>query len=192
MTTKSIALKIVLSILFTGILGMMNTYAQQEVVLGEHIKKGKGNSDVGVVTGEGIGLKLKAGRKSIKLTKLNMQLLEDHPDSVTFYIRLFPFENGVLGENRMPDKIYTESLKGGEMNVDLSDLDISVSGDFVIGLEWAAPAAGPKTKISLPTGLGLFKKGVYYKKKDETKWKKVPFFGLDIVVYGVKVELGKS
>gem|GEM_PF-1322528 len=165
------------------------TFAQdsKEVVLGSRMEKAKGNSNVNIIKEEGIGVKMAAGRKPLQLKKLSLRLLDDHhPDTVSFYIRLFSLENGKPELNLFPDSVFIRPIINNELDADFSAFNIDIRGDFLIGLEWAATATGNKRMINIPTR--LFNKGVYFKKKEESEWKKVPFFGFALQVFGERAK----
>ena len=127
-----------------------------------------------------------AGRKPLKLKRLSVHLLDDHPDTVSFYVRLFSMENGKPEENMFPDTVFVQPIVNDELNVDLSGFNVDVKGDFLLGLEWAATATGDKRVLNIPTR--LFNKGIYFKKKNEPDWKRMPFFGFAIQLYGERMK----
>jgi len=187
-STKPLTAKMLLICLLSFVLTpSVKILAQhsKEVVLGSRMEKAKGNSNVNVVEGEGIGVKMAAGRKPLKLKRLSVHLLENHPDSVSFYIRLFSLENGKPEQNLFPDTVFVQPIINDELNVDLADLNVDVTGDILVGLEWAATATGSKRVLNIPTK--MFKKGIYYKEKNEPNWKKVPFFGFAMQLYGERM-----
>ncbi|WP_157278462.1 hypothetical protein [Olivibacter sitiensis] len=80
--------------------------------------------------------------------------------------------------------VYTVDLSQDEIRIDLSPLDLVLKGDYVVGLQWAETKEGINNKISFPTS--TFKKGFYY--RDEGRWKKLPFFGIGMVVHGTTAD----
>jgi hypothetical protein len=175
-------LAILLIAILTGIAVNIRANAQQEIALGSHATKGISNTSI--TTGEGIGTKMNAGKKKVQLKSLEVNLINEHPDSVMLYVRLFPIHGKTFGENMIPNKIYTVPLNKNQILVDLSDLNLFVSGEFVVGLEWAITINKGNNKISYHSGLGPFKKGIYYKEANVSQWKKIPLFGFDMVLNG--------
>ncbi|MFT4202401.1 MAG: hypothetical protein QM610_00670 [Chitinophagaceae bacterium] len=164
------------------VISVNEAVAQKEIILGSHAHKGHSNTTI--AKGEGIGMKLKAGKKGVTIQSLNINLIEQHPDSVRFYVRIFPMDGKSLGNNIGPDKVFTASLKDNHIYVSLTDYHITVRGDFVVGVEWSANANGSVNTISFHTG--VLKKGIYYKETDDPRWKKIPFFGFDIELRGIE------
>jgi len=159
----------------------LETKAQETITLGKVLNKKKGNSNTTITEGEGIGAKFDAGKKSLKLTEVYINLYETHPDTIKFYLRIFPLKGKELGKNLATEKVYTYAVGNDEIKLDIRDMGVIVKGDFVLGFEWADTPNEKHRTLTMPSG--ILKKGIYYKEVGE-KWKKIPLLGLGLVVKG--------
>jgi hypothetical protein len=92
-------------------------------------------------------------------------------DTATFRVNVYEIEGGLPGKNVLADNIIVKvNGETGEINIDLSKYNTTVTDDFFIGLEWVEG----KSNSGIVFSSGFANKGTYYRKASQGRWKKFP------------------
>lgn len=154
----------------------LSAQAQKIRTIGNKLRSGSSNNTFGVVKGGEIGIKMKAGKKPVKLLKLTFDVENRQQDSLPFKVNVYQFANEKAGENLVKQKI-TGVIPIGKSRpvIDLAPYDVDASGDILVSIEWLKSAPGPEASFSI----GLFNGGTYHKDSATSDWEKIPVAGVD-------------
>jgi hypothetical protein len=157
------------------------TYALEEVVLKDKTWKTKtlGNKSTskGVSMyftsndyGSELGVRIKIKDSPTYLENFNFQINGNEYDTVMFRVNVYDMEKGKPGKNITGSNIIiTETIREGQVNVDLEPYNIVAEDDFLISLEWIF---GGDSKGLFFSGVFLGKP-LYYRKASQGEWTKV-------------------
>jgi len=121
-----------------------------------------------------IGQLIKFGDTPVKLTALNLYLLESRDDSATFRINFYRYGNGEPKERLVEKSILQrQAIKKGWLSFDLTDDDIYLSGDVIASLEFLPEATDSQQQISYEVKLGGSSKS-FYRRNSLGKWNTPP------------------
>jgi predicted alpha/beta superfamily hydrolase len=82
-------------------------------------------------------------KSSSKITSVNLFINESRKDSGTFRINFYKLENELPAEKlHLPDIIQTKAVQEGWLQFDLSDKNIFLKGDIVLGIEFIPSGKG--------------------------------------------------
>lgn len=142
--------------------------------IGNKPRQGSSNSSFGVIKGNQLGIKMKAGKKPVQLLKLDFGVASNDRENLKFKVNVYEF-NGILsGENFVKQDIIGVIPKGkGKVSVDLEPYHIQVRKDILVTIEWLETVSGANPSFAI----GLFNGGSY--QYEEGKWKRIPVAGLD-------------
>src|SRR5690606_507624 len=121
-----------------------------------------------------IGQLIKLGDRPVKLSDINLYVLESRDDSAAFRINFYRYSNGEPRE-RLVEKsvIQRQAIKKGWLRFDLTDDDIYLSGDVIASLEFLPEDMGSEQPISYEVKLGGASKS-FYKRNSLGKWNTPP------------------
>ncbi|MCC8409849.1 hypothetical protein LJ707_13005 [Mucilaginibacter sp. UR6-1] len=150
--------------------------AQKIKTIGNKLRSGTSNNTFSVVKGGEIGIKMKAGKKPVKLLKLTFDVENRQQDSLPVKVNVYRFTDEKAGENIVKQEITGIIAKGKSRPViDLSAYNIEASGDILVSIEWLKDSPGPEVAFSI----GLFNGGTYHKDSATANWEKIPVAGVD-------------
>ncbi|MCD8740331.1 hypothetical protein LT679_06920 [Mucilaginibacter roseus] len=159
--------------------------AQKIKTIGNKLRSGSSNNTFGAVKGGEVGIKMKAGKKPVKLLKLTFNVENRQQDSLPFKVNVYQFTDEKAGENLVKQEI-TGAIAPGKSRpvIDLAPYDIQVSGDLLVSIEWLKTSPGMETAFSI----GLFNGGTYHKDSATSDWEKIPVAGVDFNMQVMEVK----
>ncbi|OKS85075.1 hypothetical protein [Mucilaginibacter polytrichastri] len=174
-----------MKMIFTSVilLSVFAAYAQHTTTIGNKARTGTSNSTFAVIKGQQIGIKMKAGSKTVKLLKLNFGVENRSSDTLKFKVNVYEFNNAIPGESLVKQTIIGSMPKGkNRINVDLAPYEIQVKGTILVAIEWL-----DNQQVAEPSFfIGLFNGGTW--QYENNKWKKMPVAGVDFNVLVEKLK----
>lgn len=150
--------------------------AQKIKTIGNKLRSGTSNNTFGVIKGDEIGIKMKAGKKKVQLLKLTFDVENRQPDSLAFKVNVYNFSDEKAGENLVKQEIKGMIAPGKiRQVVDIAPYNIETSGDILVSIEWLKTSPGMEAAFAI----GLFNGGTYHKESVTDEWKKIPVAGVD-------------
>lgn len=121
-----------------------------------------------------IGQLIKLGDNPVKLTALNLYVLESRDDSATFRVNFYRYSDGEPTE-RLVEKsiIQRQAINKGWLRFDLANEGIHLSGDVIASLEFLPEATDSQQPISYEVKLGGSSKS-FYRRNSLGKWNTPP------------------
>lgn len=109
-----------------------------------------------------IGQLIKLGDTPIRLTALNLYVLDSRADSATFRINFYRYSDGEPTERVVEKSILQrKAIKKGWLRFDLTDDNVYLSGDVIAALEFLPGTTDDRQQISYEVKLGGSSKSFY-------------------------------
>lgn len=144
--------------------------------IGNKPRSGSANSSFGVIKGNQVAIKMKAGKKPVQLLKFSFDVDNRDRDSLQFKVNVYPYDVSV-GENLVKQDIFGTIPRGkNKITVDLEPYNIQVKGTVFVAIEWLKTDQGANPSFAI----GLFNGGTYT--YENSTWKKMPVAGVDFNV----------
>lgn len=121
-----------------------------------------------------IGQLIKLGDIPVKLTALNLYVLESRDDSATFRINFYRYSDGEPTERLVERSIIQrQAINKGWLRFDLANEDIHLSGDVIASLEFLPESTDSQKPISYEVKLGGSSKS-FYRRNSLGDWNTPP------------------
>lgn len=125
--------------------------------------------------GSELGTLMKIKRSPSKVESLEFNIGNNLLDSVKFRVNLYSMKNGQPDSSLLNKPIYLKTeLKYGKLKVDLLPLDLWVTNDFLVTLEWIEDYGKNKLYFSA----GLMDNNTMYRKTSQDTWHKANGVGV--------------
>ncbi|WCT13717.1 hypothetical protein [Mucilaginibacter jinjuensis] len=183
MINKLSTLKIKMMLTALILLTVFSVHAQHTTTIGNTPRTGSSNSTFAVIKGQQVGIKMNAGKKMVKLLKLNFGVENHSNDTLKFKVNVYGF-NGTLPDDNLVKQIITGGIPKGNSRVivDLSPYDIEVNGNILVSIEWLNTQ-----QVTEPSfHIGLFNGGTW--NYENNAWKHTPVAGVDFSVLVEKLK----
>ena len=183
MIRKIIHLKFRMLLCSIMLLATFSAQAQHTTTIGNAPRTGSSNSTFAVIKGQQIGIKMKAGKKLVKLLKLNFGVENHSSDTLKFKVNVYSFNGTMPDDNLVKQTIIGSIPKGNNrVIVDLSPYDIEVNGNILVAIEWLN-----NQQVTEPSfHIGLFNGGTW--NYENNAWKHMPVAGVDFSVLVEKLK----
>ncbi len=147
-----------------------------DVILGAKLEEqghsiGFGSSELGTE----IGAHIEIGGKATFIKSAHFTVNHAAGDSLLFRVNLYEFEDGVAGENLLPQNVIISAVqKRGTINVDLSKFNLVTSRDVLLSLEWIKGDEG-KGNVGITFRSGKSRRGnnVYTKHTSQAPFRRL-------------------
>lgn len=121
-----------------------------------------------------IGQLIHLGDNPVKLTALNLYLLESRPDSAAFRIKFYRYSKGQPGKQLLKKSIIQwHAIKKGWLKFPISSDNIYLSGDVIAALEFLPQNAALQKPINFEVKLGGLSRS-FYRRSSLGKWSTPP------------------
>jgi hypothetical protein len=128
--------------------------------------------------GAEIGVKMALGKHPRRLEKFRCHVSDTRIDSAVFRLNIYRMVNG-NAENVLQRNVLLSIGKGpSDYTVDLSGLNLVVSGDILVSLELLRSVSSLANPGAVFFSAGLFNSGTWHRQTSQAQWKKARGIGV--------------
>lgn len=121
--------------------------------------------------GSEMAIKINGRKSPMYLDKFEVNISYNMEDTASLRLNIYNVKNGLPHENILTENIILRmGNQTGKFELDLSNYDIVVEGDFFVALEWIEGSKNSGIVFSA----GFANKGTYYRKASQGRWKRYP------------------